>query len=138
MRYKFIFQIISSMILGLLITNLHNEIILYYNYILSFLLVWITNDGMLTAYDLKASEKNIEHLNEIIKDLILMKNSDCQDIFKKIKDNEKIMNDIKIKITIIHEQLNNFTLLNKKVSRSLDHDMIFNLDLFTPNIIKDP
>lgn len=138
MRYIFIFQIISSMILGLLITNLHNEIILYYNYILSFLLVWITNDGMLTAYDLKASEKNIEHLNEIIKDLILMKNSDCQDIFKKIKDNEKIMNDIKIKITIIHEQLNNFTLLNKKVSRSLDHDMIFNLDLFTPNIIKDP
>ena len=138
MRYIFIFQIISSMILGLLITNLHNEIILYYNYILSFLLVWITNDGMLTAYDLKASEKNIEHLNEIIKDLILMKNSDCLDIFKKIKDNEKIMNDIKIKITIIHEQLNNFTLLNKKVSRSLDHDMIFNLDLFTPNIIKDP
>ena len=126
------------MILGLLITNLHNEIILYYNYILSFLLVWITNDGMLTAYDLKASEKNIEHLNEIIKDLILMKNSDCLDIFKKIKDNEKIMNDIKIKITIIQEQLNNFTLSNKKNLRSLDNDMIFNLDLFTPNIIKDP
>ena len=138
MRYIFIFQIISSMILGLLITNLHNEIILYYNYILSFLLVWITNDGILTAYDLKASEKNIEHLNEIIKDLILMKNSDCLDIFKKIKDNEKIMNDIKIKITIIQEQLNNFTLSNKKNLRSLDNDMIFNLDLFTPNIIKDP
>ena len=108
MRYKIIFQIISSMIFGLLITNLRNEIILYYNYILSFLLVWITNDGMLTAYDLKASEKNIEHLNEIIKDLILMKNSDCLDIFKKIKDNEKIMNDIKIKITIIQEQLKKF------------------------------
>jgi hypothetical protein len=108
---------------------------LHYNYILSLLLVWVTGDGILAAYDLKAAESRINHLQNKLKEITSSKNTECSFMLKKIDDNFNVMLDIKTRLLYIQNHIIDIHLQPKKlaVSKSLDADVDFNIDVFTSN-----
>jgi hypothetical protein len=110
----------------------------HYNYLLAFLLVWVTGDGTLTAHDLKAAEGRIKCLNEKVKDLIACKGTNKIGVIKKIEDNHQLMLELRTRLLNIQKHLNSHGLHAKTLteSRSLDSDIELNLDLFTSNIDK--